>query len=238
MDSPHKKLAFQKELVDWAIVNTISQRSLSGLLKTLKNYGHDHLPVDARTLLGTPRSAGDELKILEPGEYIHIGIEAGINYMREKYAAKEGIKLIKIDVSIDGVKVALYTKFECIFVTRYHVYNLFQMSKSTKKTMWPIWGMITEPFSSEPFLTAAYLSNHGKPSDFDEFVKYFVSELKTLNEKGICRDKTDFIALVNHDTIRVKLGRLRVDTPARNYLLGNLSEITIVLTEPIPIVNF
>ncbi|CAO1303316.1 unnamed protein product [Diamesa serratosioi] len=85
------------------------------------------LPIDARTLLGTPKEVG--IIPISPGKYIHIGIKRNI----DNYVSKLRVipNEIKFDVNIDGFQVFKNAKENC---------------------MWEISGLVKEPEEGDVFL--------------------------------------------------------------------------------------
>lgn len=69
----------QVQLCHWSQDHNISHSALSALLKVLKPH-LPILPLDARTLLSTPRQKVAK-KLFSPGEYYHLGLERGLKYL-------------------------------------------------------------------------------------------------------------------------------------------------------------
>ncbi len=76
----------------------------------MQRYGHPDLPADSRTLLETPRQVSILIRNVPPGQYIHIGIEAGVLYtLRQNGVDVDGLKSIVIDYDMDGVQFSKST---------------------------------------------------------------------------------------------------------------------------------
>lgn len=66
-DTKKQQETLQQRLHIWAIEYNVTQKSLTALLNILRKEGHNELPSDARTILGTPKSqlfANVELDII------------------------------------------------------------------------------------------------------------------------------------------------------------------------------
>ena len=88
---------FANDLAEWAIQQNINHAAINSLLGVLRKHTDPKLPVDARTLLKTPRS----ISTITPkcgGNYVYFGIEAGI--ARQNLKSVNEVKLI---VNVDGL---------------------------------------------------------------------------------------------------------------------------------------
>lgn len=184
---PHWQLA--GELSSWAITYGPTAASVSALLKILNQFGLD-LPNDSRSLMQTPRDSSKLIRVVEPGHYIHIGVENGIKYVLRRHKVDvEKLDEISIDYDMDGV----------------------QVTKSTTNVFWPIWVRIGPPYIGKPFLAGNYYSSVGEPKDSNLYTLDFVNELDTLIANGI---------EVNGKIIRVRVGRFVGDTPGRCLIMS------------------
>lgn len=182
------------ELASWACTsgksNTAS--SLSDLLKILGPYGFKNLPNDSRALMNTPRESNSLIRDVFPGQYIHIGLQKGIEFEFERNCVDVSrIKevVVVIDCDMDGVRVC----------------------KSSNITFWPIWCRIQKPFMGEPFLVGLYVGK-GAPKDANSYIYDFVAELDHLKKEGF---------KVEGDTIVfVHFGRFIGDSPGRCDIFG------------------
>lgn len=185
------KIELPKELASWANESKTKADSLTGLLKILQRYGYPDLPADSRTLLETPRQVSTLIRDVPPGQYIHIGIEAGVLYtLRQNGVDVNGLKFIIIDYDMDGV----------------------QVSESTTQVFWPIWCRIRIPYIGKPFLSGLFYSNTGAPKDANLYTRDFVNEFKDLILNGL--------KVNNKTTISIRAGRFMGDTPGRCDMIG------------------
>lgn len=150
-------------LPQWALESNITHDALSKLLKKLKTYeSFRNMPVDARTILSTPRST-PVTSLPSGGVYCYIGLEKSIIDILTKkpYLIPNLLESgIKIDINIDGVGV----------------------THSSPASFWTILGRIKSDDSV--FLVSAFHDLH-KPVKCNEFLKEFVDEIVHLNENGM-----------------------------------------------------
>lgn len=125
------KNTLKEKLHTWAIENNITQRSLTALLHILKEEGHDELPVDARTLLKTPKET--IIRECENGHYFHYGLELALRDKLKKCTNINDIHTVELNINIDGLPLA----------------------KSSQSQLWPILGQIYN-IETDPFLIGAY----------------------------------------------------------------------------------
>ncbi|KYM94060.1 hypothetical protein ALC62_15321, partial [Cyphomyrmex costatus] len=114
------------------------------------------LPIDARSILKTPRQ--QNICIVPPGTYHHFGVLNSV--LKILSSVKESIDCIKITINIDGLP----------------------LTKSSQQQFWPILGSIVS--YNNVFMIGVYHGNE-KPADVNDFLKYFVDEMKDLCENGI-----------------------------------------------------
>ncbi|KAG4074680.1 hypothetical protein HA402_004551 [Bradysia odoriphaga] len=162
------------ELASWACTsgkaNTLS--SLTDLCKVLRPYGFSNLPRDSRSLMNTPRESNPLIRKVFPGQYIHIGVQIGIEFqLKQNLVDVSQITELVIDCDMDGVRIC----------------------KSSTRAFWPIWCRIRVPWIGEPFLVGNYVGK-GAPKDFNLYVYDFVKEFKKLMMNGLLvGDKTIII---------------------------------------------
>lgn len=123
------------------------------LLIILREAGHEDLPKNRNSLMGTPRTTN--LQTCEDGEYFHYGFKRSLQDLRDRKVILP--EKMTIDIGIDGVP----------------------LSKSGKRKAWPIIARIRENPSLSPFLIGAY---HGtkNPVTPKIFLRPLVDELKTF----------------------------------------------------------
>lgn len=86
----------EDDLRQWALEHKLTHRAITGLLPLLIKHGH-LLPVDSRTLLGTPQSNVTVAKC--GGQYQYYGLEKGIRCYLGEMEGNE----VHLSVNIDGV---------------------------------------------------------------------------------------------------------------------------------------
>ncbi|XP_070513005.1 uncharacterized protein [Cardiocondyla obscurior] len=148
----------KENLQSWAIEYNVTHRSLTSLLKILKEGGHHELPGDARTLLQTPKQT--IVMECDNGHYYHYGLE---NALQDKlqWANLNDINEIQININIDGLPLA----------------------KSSQSQLWPILGVIFNINNTDPFLIGAYHGNK-KPANASTFLQRFCDEYDNLHKNG------------------------------------------------------
>lgn len=142
--------------------NNISQKCITNLLDILRRHGHQDLPVDARSLMRTPRCTKNKLVNFVHGQYVHFGLEQGIEDTVLRYNCND--TELSFNINVDGLPI----------------------SKSSGSQFWPILGdLLIQDKHTEPFVIGVF---HGlkKPGNPNEFLKYFVDEYLHLKITGIC----------------------------------------------------
>lgn len=149
---------FKYDLTTWAVEHKITHTALNALLQTLKKHScFSALPLDARSLLRTPRHQ-QELRTVEPGSYYHFGLADSIRKVLT--FVKDNIDCIRIGVNIDGLP----------------------LSRSSQQQFWSILGSII-PYDNV-FIIGIYHGNE-KPANANDFLKEFVNEAEQLCANGI-----------------------------------------------------
>ena len=158
--------SLEDEISCWATEHRTSQTAVGGLLKILHKW-FPHFPLDSRTLQHTVTDV--VTKETAKGSYYHYGLERGIQDELCRLSAGNGSDSVAVQFNIDGLP--LY--------------------KSSSAQFWPILGAVVNccEFSaakdcSDPFLVGLYFG-YSKPSDVNEFLSDFVSELSLLQKCGV-----------------------------------------------------
>ena len=169
-------------------VGGVTRSFVDDLLTVLRSENLD-LPKSSKTLLKTSTVKTDIRLTLNSkltyGEYVYYGIESSLNNILDPniYVEKE----ILLQINIDGAE--LYNK--------------------TKKSAWPILGMLhNDNYKSKPFLIAIYYG-HSKPFSVKHFLKDLVNEVNHLVANGIIIQNTYF---------DFGIKAFVCDTPARAYI--------------------
>ena len=110
---------------DWAIKTWIKRSCINGLLQTLQP-DFPGLPRDYRTLMRTPRTSS--LKIVNPGQYVHLGLLKAIE------------RIVCADSLIGGSVLSIQLRIDGLTLWNSSVYQL-----------WPIMGRIIHPVESTSF---------------------------------------------------------------------------------------
>lgn len=173
----------------WAMVCNVPKRHLSMLLKVL-NVSHGNYPLDARTLLRTPRHPTKPVA-MSPGSYYHYGLRTGLL----SYPAQVLLDLhyLQIDISTDG----------------------FVFSNSSKRCGWPIFASVVGS-KLDPILVGLYVGRTRKPDSIDEFMKYFVEELREMDGKIELPCGLNEVVIMDFE-IRLFV----LDTPARAFVVSS-----------------
>jgi len=147
----------QDDLAVWAVKHQITHIALTALLYRLKKHScFSKLPVDARSLLKTPRQ--QNIRVVMPGSYFHFGL---LHPVKKIIASiKDNINCVKIAINIDGLP----------------------LSKSSQQQFWPILGSIL--LYNNVFIIGIYFGNE-KPADANDFLYDFINEAKQICENGI-----------------------------------------------------
>ncbi|KAK4883368.1 hypothetical protein RN001_006687 [Aquatica leii] len=91
------------QLAEWAVNTNLPHVHLNSLLRLLKPF-HKNLPLDARTLLKSPRQL--QLKNVEPdGQYYHFGVRNAVLKLISSYHV-ELESLIEITLNVDGLPIS------------------------------------------------------------------------------------------------------------------------------------
>lgn len=157
----HKEL--EQFLGSWINRFNIPHSASNALLKGLKslkkqNGKFKELPLDARTLLKTPRSV--LLDNIADGKYWHFGLKEGIHQQLANLPHNSIPESISLLVSVDGIP----------------------LTKSSRSTFWPILGLIYG--EEQPFPIGVYHGT-GKPECVNSFLSKFIGEAVQLEMDGL-----------------------------------------------------
>lgn len=137
--------------------------NLTNLLKILRYHNKNDfkdLPLDARTLLQTPRSI--EIRIVHPGLYWHNGLKKCLlKYLTVMNHLENESNQLNLIINIDGLPI----------------------SKSSNSQFWPILGSIFK--TNYVFLIGLYHDYNKKPSDVHQFLDDFICETNELINSGL-----------------------------------------------------
>ena len=149
------------QLREWTTKYNISHNATDALLKILKGKIQDNLPLTARSLLHTRLSIETEQK--SGMEYFYFGIEEQlIKYLNmAQIAGKEIPQEIQLSLNIDGLP----------------------LFRSSKKSLWPILGLISNITPSVVF-PIAITCGDGKPHNLD-FLHNTITDLNSIFTNGL-----------------------------------------------------
>ncbi len=144
------------KLREWAITNNIRLFALSELLKILKENGHPSLPIDARTILKTPKKV-NVLK-MGSGQYWYGGLKGKLIDLCKKHNCSNEIELT---IHIDGTPIY----------------------KSCKSEFWPIQCSVNG-IDMNAILVQIYKGS-AKPDTAELFIRPLLNELHELRSYGL-----------------------------------------------------
>ena len=151
------KINLLNELRQCALQNKISLTALTQILKLLNKVGIENLPLDARTILKTPRTT--EVIGMRSGEFWYDGIAR--NLVHSLSSLKVIPNNIELIVNVDGIPPFI----------------------STGKDFWPISIRLFRMKSIKPMFVAIYYG-HGKPP-LGEFLYQFIEEFNNILANGL-----------------------------------------------------
>lgn len=174
-----------KDRREWVVDCHIPLNHATKLLHIL-NKNKICVPQDVRTLLKTPRTV--EILKINPGEYSHIGIQAGILKHFEMLDISEIPSEVKINIHIDGLP----------------------LTKSSGSQFWPILSCYVNDSLKKfkPFVIGIY-HGYNKPQSANDFLMPFVDKCLNLQKNGI---------LWSDKKINFKFNALICDAPARAFV--------------------
>lgn len=155
-------------LASWSVAHNITHNALSDLLKILKPHiPNERLPLDARTLLRTPRNI--TLKSVKGGKFYYFGMQSsilkyccqGLNNFRFPCMSKYDETFLTISINTDGIPIC----------------------KSSNTQLWPI--LVRLDQSNLPPFVAGIFCGETKPGSIIEYLSEFVNEAKLLEDVGL-----------------------------------------------------
>lgn len=161
----------------------VARTAINDILKLLKPV-FPNIPLDYRTILQTPRKT--KVRSVIPGKYVHFGLSSGLVFKMNQLNIRD--RIIRLDFFIDGVSIHVTSKNKTFWIILARIYGF-------ERSIIPI-GLYNGP---------------RKPDDFDDFLKSFVLELKTLLESGIVLDNIN---------VKIEINNFNLDTPARASTIG------------------
>lgn len=166
LPSVTEEINFKNKIRRWVISHNISSNAVTQLLKIL-NPVVNFLPLDYRSLMGTPRKT-PTIK-LKNGEMYYFGLANKLLFKMQQGIKSKSNKL-SIEINIDGIP----------------------LFKSSSTEFYPILGMCTNLIDNSPFAIAIFCGC-GKPDPLDLFLKNFVEEINLLKQNFIQFDNRKFM---------------------------------------------
>lgn len=159
-------------LASWASSFNISHTALTALLRFLSTL-HPSLPLDARTLLRTPRTQ-EVRKLTAGGELWYSGIAAGLEKIFTQGALiNVQCSILYLQLNVDGLP----------------------LFKSCGLQLWPIVCKLID-VDADPFIVALF-SGFTKPNDLADYLAEFIEESKALLANGICFGESHFRIVIH-----------------------------------------
>ncbi|KMQ85633.1 atp synthase subunit mitochondrial [Lasius niger] len=157
----------------WVCDHGITHEAIGALLKILRDAELDqlrNLPLDPRTLLGTPKST--VIRSVPPGEYFHYGLKNALTDQLRIIGINRISNDIQINVNIDELPIA----------------------KSSKSQLYSILGEIY-PKIAEPFVIGVYHGNE-KPNSFQHGLLSHVQKvtMATLDVENV--EKREIMTII------------------------------------------
>lgn len=116
LDAKNGMYELRDDLKTWALEHKVKHTAVNSLLQTLKRHVPDNvLPVDARTLVETPRKVLIVQDDAMGGKYWHYGLKTALLNVLA-HISNQTVDRISLNINIDGVPI----------------------SKSTTTSFWPI----------------------------------------------------------------------------------------------------
>lgn len=144
------------DLCSWVSKNKIAMTALKELLGILRQF-HPSLPKDPRTLLKTPQNF--IVKSVGAGSYYHFGIWSTLTDVVAGLDLNLSSCHVQLQINIDGLP----------------------LFKSSATQFWPILGLVSMPFVTDPFVIGIYCGKE-KPNNVNEYLSDFVKEMRMLQE--------------------------------------------------------
>lgn len=191
---------FEEKLMCWADTHNIPNNATTDLLHILRPH-FPHLPLDARTFLKTPKSV--EIQRCCEGWLAYFGLEQNI--------------MKKISSGLTAGKYPLLDTLASNFLTVTVNVDGLPLSLSSTQAFWPLLGRVDQAVDSSPFIIALYYGAE-KPSDSNEFLKYFVDECCNLEDRGL---------VVNDKHYSFRVSCVIADAPARAFVKQTVSHNSV-----------
>lgn len=171
------------ELRNWTIECNVNRTSVTKLLHILRPM-HIELPLSYKTLLGTPRQI--PVTDVPPGNFIYLGLEKNLKSVLANCSSD--ISMLELMLNLDGAPLFENSqKIDCIWPLLCYVSNV----------------------KSDVFIVAIYCGK-GKPLDFNDLLKDFVSEFNVLKDSFLFEGRK----------IRLHIKAFILDAPAKSAALG------------------
>jgi len=151
--------SLRDSLAGWAMQFNVPKNAVTALLKLLNRY-HSDLPLDSRTLHGTPRSHVI-CSLAGGGQYVHFGLQKGIEALIHSGDISSHLAKLELQFNVDGLP----------------------LFKSSNMTLWPILCIVRNSQCKKPFVVGCF-SGESKPANLEAYFAQFVTELQNLLNFG------------------------------------------------------
>lgn len=156
-------------LASWSAGYHVPHNAVTSLLEHLRQHPCFHsLPMDARTLLKTPRKT--QTRDCPPGKYCHFSLGQTLSAIISTSPDMSDVpSQIRLMFYVDGV----------------------QISKSSKSQFWPILAQ-SKDLNGAGIFVIGCCHGYSKPASVDDYLKEFVEEMLDLLENGFQVAGRDF----------------------------------------------
>lgn len=204
------------KLRSWAIEYHITRRALTALLKILKSFGMQSLPVDSRCLLKTPRSI--EIEARAGGQYWHNGLANVLSQVFRKLSTN---LRTEVNVNMDGLPLHKSSP-KCFWPILINLHGSYSVLRDTFETKINSLNEICN-FKDFPEINPMIVGiwcGFGKPSNVNEFLVPFINEMNAIARNGVT---------INGHRLDVDIRCMICDSPARSFLKGLNSFFLLLL---------
>lgn len=189
-------LTFQEKLAACFVQSGISNTQGNAILKVLREHKClAYLPKNIRTLIGTPCSS-TKVKSVPPGEYLHVGIVAGITQSLRDVPTAAIPKILEIDLNTDGAS----------------------LDKSGFDQIWPIQFKIANIPDSKPQIIGIYRGKK-KPNSAIDFFQDLINDFNSVTSNG-------GIVIKDAKKCAVVFRSFIADAPARAFILNHKGHVS------------
>jgi hypothetical protein len=155
-----RKTNVKSRLQNWAVTEAVTHRQLDTMLPILQEEYDSALPRTAKTLLKITNDLPSNAKILSGGEYLYLGVKAGLIRVLSNDAQLSTSHVIELTLNIDGLP----------------------LFRSSSYSLWPVLCCVADANPQQVFPVALY-GGKNKPTNCD-FLLDTIHELQELLSSG------------------------------------------------------